>query len=53
MAADHCEQSQATLIELMTATDPKTLADAVGEATATWGERAESLADQILGAMNV
>jgi len=53
MAADHCEHSQATLIELMTATDPKTLADAVGEATATWGERAELLADKILGAINV
>jgi len=51
MAAEHCEASQAALIEAMTATDPQSLADAVGELTATWGERAETLADSILGAI--
>jgi HK97 family phage portal protein len=50
MAATHCEESQTALIELLASTDKDSLADAVGELVATWGDRAELLADHILGA---
>jgi hypothetical protein len=49
-AAEHCKASQDALIELMSKTTVKSLADAVGELTASWGERVEELADNILGA---
>lgn len=48
-AAEHCKISQDALIEVMTKTSAKALPDAVGELTASWGERAEELADYILG----
>jgi HK97 family phage portal protein len=47
-AADHCRASQDALLTLMQATDKQSLPDAVGELTATWGERAEELAANIL-----
>jgi len=47
-AAGHCRASQDALLTLMQATDKQSLPDAVGELTATWGERAEELATNIL-----
>jgi len=47
-AAIHCQASQDTLLTLLQTTDKDSLADAVGEATAAWGERAEELATNIL-----
>jgi delta 1-pyrroline-5-carboxylate dehydrogenase len=49
-AAEHCKASQDALIDLMSKTAGKSLADAVGELTASWGERVEELTDNILGA---
>ena len=49
-AAEHCRISQDALVDLMAKTQPKALADAVGELTASWSERVEELADYILGA---
>jgi HK97 family phage portal protein len=48
LAAAHCERSQTELLELLSTTAKEALPDAVGELTASWGDRAESLADQIL-----
>jgi hypothetical protein len=47
-AAVHCQASQDALLTLLQTTSKDSLADAVGEATATWGERAEELATNIL-----
>jgi HK97 family phage portal protein len=50
VAVNHCQQSQDALLELTTVTTPVGLSDAVGELTATWADRAEGLADELLGA---
>jgi HK97 family phage portal protein len=51
VASEHCRQSQDKLIELMAATSKDSLADTVGELTASWQDRAEDMADAILGAV--
>jgi HK97 family phage portal protein len=53
MAVEHCRVSQDALIEAMATIGKDSLANAVGELVASWPERAEELADQILGATNV
>jgi HK97 family phage portal protein len=50
IAAEHCKQSQDQLIILLQSVGDGSLVDAVGELTADWCERAESLAEQITGA---
>ena len=52
-AVEHCKVSQDAILSLMQSTDKESLFDAVGEATATWGERAEELATNILGGNDV
>ena len=47
-AAAHCQASQDALLTLLQTADKDSLADAIGECTATWGERAEELATNIL-----
>ena len=47
-AADHCRESQDQLLTLMQSTEKDSLPDAVGELSAAWSERAETLADRIL-----
>lgn len=53
MAAEHCRQSQDALIELLASADKSAAKDSIGELVAAWPERAEALADQILGAVHV
>lgn len=50
-AAAHCEESKSMLIELLQTTDKDGLSDAVGELTASWPERAELIAERLLGAI--
>jgi hypothetical protein len=49
-AADHCAKSKEALIEVLTQTESKSVPDAVSELVATWGDRAEELAECLMGA---
>jgi HK97 family phage portal protein len=51
-AADHCSRSKEALIEVLTVTSAKAVPDAVAELVASWTDRAEELADSMIGAVN-
>jgi hypothetical protein len=53
IAADHCRASQDALIEAMASSGKESLSDTIGELVANWSERAEELADRLLGAVDV
>jgi len=50
---EHCRKSQDELIGMLAATGKESILDSVGELTAPWAERAEELADAVLGAKYV
>jgi hypothetical protein len=48
IAADYCHESQEALLELSGTVGPDELSGAVGELAATWGGRAEALAEAVV-----